>query len=326
MSSNGQSWTFHLKTTDMDEAKQKLSAAYVPIKMVAAPRTELDVSSSGASIGGITASSMRTESGMELHTAETCDAYHICSAYRGRMLLFGGTHVLEIPADGALHLWDSSAVTRSVLEPRSRLEGISVTADILHAALSDLMQAPVAARIQFAPRAERDTATFRSLILMARALQAGLMGDAPLASAQAAFTSLKESMIHLLLQGTRHNYSDRIGQQRSIAVRPRQVRRAMEYMQTYARQPLTIEEIASVAGVSTRALQWSFQRFSQISPMQYLRQMRLAGARQDLLDPAQPPSISVIAMKWGFSHMGLFALRYRAAYGELPRETLLRRR
>ncbi|WP_375574828.1 hypothetical protein [Paracidovorax oryzae] len=103
-----------MKTTDMDEAKQKLSAAYVPIKMVAAPSTELDVSSSGASMGGITASSMRTESGMELHTAETCDAYHICSAYRGRMLLFGGTHVLEIPADGALHLWDSSAVTRSV--------------------------------------------------------------------------------------------------------------------------------------------------------------------------------------------------------------------
>ncbi|WP_343593384.1 AraC family transcriptional regulator [Paracidovorax wautersii] len=303
-----------------------MSAAYSQIKAIAAPSNGLDMGVSGATVGGLTVASLSTHSGFDLHATETFDAYHVCSASQGRVLQFDRGEVNPIPADGAIYLRDSSAVTRSVFEPRSRIEGISIAAETLHAALSELIEAPVVSRVRFALRVERDVPVFRSLFLMARALQEGLAGAAPLATAPVASTSLRESMVHLLLHGTPHSYSEVLGQQRVPSLLPRQVRRAMDYMQAHAHRPLTVSEIAAAAEVSTRTLQSSFQRFNQTSPLQYLRQLRLTGARRDMLDPGQPLSISVIALNWGFSHMGMFALQYRAAYGELPRETLAQRR
>ena len=35
-------------------------------------------------------------------------------------------------------------------------------------------------------------------------------------------------------------------------------------------------------------------------------------------------NVSAIASRWGFFHLGRFAQSYRARYGELPSQTLLR--
>lgn len=303
-----------------------MSAAYSRIKTITALSNGLDMGVSGAAVGGLSVASLSTDSGFDLHATETFDAYHVCSASQGRILQFDRGEVNPIQADGAIYLLDSYAVTRSIFEERSRTVGISIATETLHAALSELIEAPVVSRVRFTLRIERDAPVFRSLFLMGQALQEGMTGAAPLATAPVASTSLRESMIQLLLHGTSHSYSEVLGQQRVPALLPRQVRRAMEYMQAHAHRPLTVREIAAAAEVSTRALQLSFQRFNQTSPLQYLRQLRLKGARRDMLDPGQPLSISAIALNWGFSHMGLFALQYRAAYGELPRETIAQRR
>ncbi|MDV6247997.1 helix-turn-helix transcriptional regulator [Rhodococcus opacus] len=61
-----------------------------------------------------------------------------------------------------------------------------------------------------------------------------------------------------------------------------------------------------------------------ITPMAYLRQVRLARAHEDLAttDPAQGRSVRDIAYKWGFNHVPRFAAAYRERYGVLPSETL----
>jgi AraC-like DNA-binding protein len=35
-------------------------------------------------------------------------------------------------------------------------------------------------------------------------------------------------------------------------------------------------------------------------------------------------TVSEIALKWGFYHMGRFAIRYKALFGESPSQTLVR--
>lgn len=101
------------------------------------------------------------------------------------------------------------------------------------------------------------------------------------------------------------------------------VSRAQDYMREHVEEPLTVEDLCRVLGVSRRTLQYSFQEVLQLNPVSYLRAMRLNGVRR-MLKSADPQRHSVqdIAARWGFWHLSHFANDYRRMFGELPSETL----
>lgn len=103
------------------------------------------------------------------------------------------------------------------------------------------------------------------------------------------------------------------------------VRAAVETIHTRAHEPLTVSDIARAADLSVRGLQESFQRTLERTPMQYLREVRLRRAHDELLR-AEPGSASVatIAARWGFTHMGRFSGEYLRRFGEYPKQTLRR--
>ncbi|WP_058728627.1 helix-turn-helix transcriptional regulator [Curtobacterium oceanosedimentum] len=103
------------------------------------------------------------------------------------------------------------------------------------------------------------------------------------------------------------------------------VRSAVETIHSRAHEPLTVSDIACTAGLSVRGLQESFQRTLDRTPMQYLREVRLRRAHDDLLR-AEPGSVAVaaIAARWGFTHMGRFSGEYLRRFGEYPKQTLRR--
>lgn len=106
---------------------------------------------------------------------------------------------------------------------------------------------------------------------------------------------------------------------------PRHVRAAEEFMRANAGEPLTLAEIADAAGVSIRTLTAGFRNFRDQSPMQQLRDIRMAAARNDLMQGPGTGSVADIALRWGFGNFGRFAGDYRRRYGETPSETLRRR-
>lgn len=108
-------------------------------------------------------------------------------------------------------------------------------------------------------------------------------------------------------------------------VLPRHVKRAENYLQEHAHEAVRGEDLARYAGVSLRSLYAGFREYCGISPMQYLRGVRLERARHDLLDPQQQDSVSTIALRWGFSHLGRFSAEYRQRFGEAPSASLQRR-
>jgi transcriptional regulator GlxA family with amidase domain len=87
--------------------------------------------------------------------------------------------------------------------------------------------------------------------------------------------------------------------------------------------PFTVTELARAAEVSVRALQNGFHRHVGVSPMAYLRQLRLARVH-DELRRADPSRVTVadVAHRWGFTHLGRFAGAYRAKYGAAPSVTM----
>lgn len=98
---------------------------------------------------------------------------------------------------------------------------------------------------------------------------------------------------------------------------PGVVRRARAFMDAHAHEPITVDDVARAAHITTRGLQYAFKRESGESPMVYLRRVRLAGAHEELRR-GTGVTVSEVARRWGFAHASRFAQYYRDEYGELP--------
>ncbi|PZF57240.1 hypothetical protein DEJ23_06995 [Curtobacterium sp. MCSS17_008] len=103
------------------------------------------------------------------------------------------------------------------------------------------------------------------------------------------------------------------------------LRRAVDHLHANPHLPMTVADVAAVADLSIRALQDSFQRVFDTTPMAYLRDVRLTRVRDELLqlDPAAT-TVAEVARRWGFTHLGRFSGLYLARYGEYPKDTLRR--
>ena len=101
------------------------------------------------------------------------------------------------------------------------------------------------------------------------------------------------------------------------------VRRAEVYMQEHADQALQLADIAQAVEVPVRTLLDAFKRFRDHSPMQYLRDVRLDRAREQLLARKDGTRIAMVAMDCAFTHLGRFAQQYQQRFGESPSTTLM---
>jgi AraC-like DNA-binding protein len=105
---------------------------------------------------------------------------------------------------------------------------------------------------------------------------------------------------------------------------PGTIRRAVEFIEANAAEPISISDMAAAANVTPRALQYGFARHLDCTPMGYLRRVRLEHAHRDLqaADPAAGQAVAEIARRWGFGNPGRFAAAYRDVYDVSPSHTL----
>ena len=99
------------------------------------------------------------------------------------------------------------------------------------------------------------------------------------------------------------------------------VRRAEALILTQPERPFTVSSLARAVGLSTRSLSRGFQSLRGYGPMAAVRRARLERVRLDLLTAAPHQSVTNVAMRWGFYHLGRFSGLYAAHFGELPSAT-----
>jgi len=85
--------------------------------------------------------------------------------------------------------------------------------------------------------------------------------------------------------------------------------------------PLSVAELTVELGLSRRTLQNACQEIVGLSPVQYLRALRLGEARRMM---GRAASVTEVATQFGFWHLGYFARDYHTMFGELPSKTLER--
>jgi AraC-like DNA-binding protein len=97
--------------------------------------------------------------------------------------------------------------------------------------------------------------------------------------------------------------------------------RALKWIDAHLAEPVKIDTLAAVAGVPARTLEAHFRQYLGTTPLGWLRQVRLAYARQQILQTSGETSVTDIATASGFSQLGRFSGQYRSVFGELPSQT-----
>lgn len=126
----------------------------------------------------------------------------------------------------------------------------------------------------------------------------------------------------LLLEDFLHNYSHQI-KDCSTLPPPSYIKGAQDYIHAHANENISIQDISEAFNVTTRALQIGFQKYLHVTPIEYLRNIRLDLAHRDLLKGANDGlTVSQIAFDCGFSSSSKFAEYYRARFGCSPSDVL----
>lgn len=132
----------------------------------------------------------------------------------------------------------------------------------------------------------------------------------------------RDLAISALAGAVEHSSGDGVRGQ-PTARRPRTVKRTLDAMHAEPGRSFTAAELAGIAGVGIRVLQESFRQHVGVPPLTYLRRLRLEGVHAELTRADKGEvSVSEVAYRWGFTHLGRFAGAYRARYGISPSQTL----
>jgi AraC family transcriptional regulator len=97
---------------------------------------------------------------------------------------------------------------------------------------------------------------------------------------------------------------------------PGSFRRVIDYIEADLSRAFTIEELAKVAGVSSRHFIRAFRESAGQTPLRYVYDLRLERAKEFLLDSRR--TATEIALDCGFSHAQHFSTAFKKATGLTP--------
>lgn len=86
----------------------------------------------------------------------------------------------------------------------------------------------------------------------------------------------------------------------------------------HLQEPLSLSTLERVSNYSRRTLQYAFHEHCGCSPMQWIRQQRLARAHQRLLHPQPGDTVTAISTACGYRSLSRFNVDYKRAYGAKP--------
>lgn len=275
-------------------------------------------------MGPISFADFVTGSDVLMDSGENCASYRINvvragylkTTYRGSSYTAGPDSIAVYRPEG-----DCSAGWAT----DSRILGLAIDRRAVENALSDALGRPVTSQIEFTSVTHGAAALSQSwtnmvLLLRDQYFRPDSVLHEPLVGAP-----FLDSLVHGFLLAIDHPHRAALAAGAGQAP-PRAVRVAIDVIESEAHLPTTVTSLAARSNVSVRSLQQGFRSYLGVSPMEYLRNVRLRRAHQALLeaDPSES-TVASIAFRWGFGNLGRFAAAHADRYGEPPSATLHRR-
>jgi AraC-like DNA-binding protein len=319
-------WTLHeisLRSRDPGEASAAVAGVYHRHRFtILGDQRVFAMSLDAATLGPITLGWLSYDTEIRVDAEPHADAYQINLVTAGQTPAYCGSHqIVATSKTGMIFRPDRPTGFAGWRTPGQML-AIKIDRQALEDELAQLLHRPVAGPIAFAlafDLSRRGAADWNQLVgtLAKRLFDPDSLFRQPIMSAP-----LVQAILSGLLLSADHDFRDQLDAA-TRSVGPTTIRRAREYIDEHAQEPLTVGQVASWAGVSVRALQQGFQRSLGATPLQIIQHTRLERAHRDLVNAsAGEATVAGIGAKWGFPHAGRFAAVYRARYNAYPSTTL----
>ncbi|MFC8429428.1 AraC family transcriptional regulator [Streptomyces sp. NPDC057253] len=310
------------RTTDVDEARQVIQERFYANSIdVPCGSAEFMARYDIATLGPLTLGRIAFGTEVRIEFGEL-GSYHVDIPLGGRLVWRQGRHTdaVATTATAAVFQPHGDTVLDRVSTDCSML-AVKIDPEALNDQLERLLGRPLRTPVALTPELDIAHGAGLSWVRMIRSVfdevQAGGLVTTPMVA-----RPIQEALLTGLLLATGHRYRDELDRPH-LALRPGPVKRAVEAMHGMPQHPFTVGELAVLAGVSVRRLQEAFRQYVGMTPLAYLTDVRLACAH-DELSRGTPGEVNVseVAHRWGFGHLGRFASRYQARFGELPSQTL----
>ena len=125
-------------------------------------------------------------------------------------------------------------------------------------------------------------------------------------------------LIACVIDNIPHNFQSHIKRAETPAL-PRVARRGYDFIKANLSNPITVADMAKAAHCSPRQLQLTFRQYFNTTPIAMLRRSRLEGAAS-MLANSDCPSVTEVALAFGYSNLGRFASEFRRQFGCRPSE------
>lgn len=95
------------------------------------------------------------------------------------------------------------------------------------------------------------------------------------------------------------------------------ISKIIEYLATHLHEPINIETMADQAGMSRTVFHRKFKRATMMSPIQFVKSMRLSAAAMKI---AEGMSVNEAAIAVGYFSLSQFSREFRRSFGEPPKQ------
>jgi AraC-like DNA-binding protein len=273
-------------------------------------------------VGPITVGDITYETDVALGFDETRASYHVCIPLNGWLeSRHRGQQLTSTPTLASIYRPDAE-MTATRWPGGSRHLAVKIDQVAVHRALETLVDRPVDCPIPFTAALPLNAGAAHDWVRLLLMVHRQFERPDSLMRHSLVWEPLVESLIHGFLLVADHPYRQALAAPADPG-RPAAIRDAMDIIEAGPHLPLTTSTLAAQCHVSVRTLQEGFQRHLAMSPMAYLRVVRLRCAHRDLRS-AHPSrsTVAAIAHRWGFTHLGRFATAHKTMYGESPLQAL----
>lgn len=314
-----------VQTRDVDAAEQTLSRCFLPLRLRQRPGTAFRTEVHSIALGEVTVGAVRFENEVGIRTA-AAENFHVDVPLSGRAVSGVGSHREVVTTPGSAQVFMPGEPADLRWSDSMRQLCVMVEKPALERQLSTLLGAELTRPLRFRTVMDLRSPGGSTWMHAVRLVERQLPRDDGLLGHGMTRRTLDRLIMESLLLGQQHNYSREL-HRLPAAGGSSAVRTAIDLLEAHPERPWTAGLLAAEVGLSVRALHAGFRNATEVAPMTYLRQTRLARAHEELLhaDPAST-TVRAVAYRWGFAHLGRFAGTYAERYGRSPSTTLKGRR
>ncbi|WP_262386796.1 AraC family transcriptional regulator [Streptomyces sp. TRM49041] len=313
------------RTGDVDEARREIGARFYANSMDVIEGQERPFAARFETVvlGPLVVGDLQCGADVRMRFGEL-GAYHVNVPLSGRLELRQGSGrgATATPERGTV-LDPAGKVVVERWTGDCRVVAVKVETAALRRRLEELLGRAPRRRLVLAPTLDLARGAGRDWAALVRRMAHEAADPAGLAQHPLVARPVQDALLTGLLLATGHPHRDELAEP-VRTLRPAPVKRVMDAVRERPEHPFTTTELAELARVSVRRLQESFRAHVGTTPMGYVRDVRLARVRDELraAESGGGLTVSEVAWRWGFTHLGRFAARYRERFGETPSQTL----